>query len=454
MTKKKEPVDKAGNFQMVGVSGLQHFSGYINEEFLKDLKGNRGMKVYREMRDNDPVVGTLLFAIEMLLRQVEWKVEGESVSSDDQQAAEFIDECRKDMHTSWPDLVSEILTMLTFGWALIEVSYKRRNGSKKDVRLNSQYTDGKIGWGAMELRAQETLQSWNIASDGVVEGMVQLAPPIYQAVEIPLSKCLLFRTTKNKNNPEGRSILRNAYRPWYFKKRIEEVESIGIERDLAGLPVILAPARLMDPNASANDQAIFAELKKIVTGIRRDEQEGVIMPSNRDESGNLLYELKLLSTGGTRTFNTNEVINRWDQRIAMTALADFILLGHEKVGSFALSSDKTDLFARALGAWLGSIAETLTSEANKLLSLNGLSGRVKMGHEDIETPNLTELGDYITKLVGAGAPLFPDEELEGYLRKAGNLPGGEELTGKKKSGKRKPAKMSIPVKEDGNGDGD
>ena len=38
------------------------------------------------------------------------------------------------------------------------------------------------------------------------------------------------------DNPEGRSILRNAYFSWYFEKKIAEIEGIGIARDLAGLP--------------------------------------------------------------------------------------------------------------------------------------------------------------------------------------------------------------------------
>lgn len=412
---------------VVGSSGLTHYSGYINEEFLTALKGAQGVKVFREMRDNDPVVGAILFAIDMLLRGVEWRVEGETKSPDDEAGAEFVEECMRDMAISWPDLMSEILTMLTFGWSLHEVVYKRRSGVKPDRYATSKYTDGRWGWGAIELRAQETLQNWQISDVGETTGMVQLAPPRYQVVEIPMSKCLLFRTTSHKNNPEGRSILRNAYRPWYFKKRIEEVEGIGVERDLAGLPIIYAPGKLMNPAASAVDQAIFAELKKIVTGIRRDEQEGVIMPGDRDENGNLLYELKLLSTGGTRQFNTNEIVQRYDQRIAMVVLADFILLGHEKVGSFALSSNKTDLFAVALGAWLKMIAETLTVEANKLLALNGERGRCRLMPGDIEGPDLVELSDYITKLMGAGMPLFPDPELEGYLRRVANLPAAEDV---------------------------
>jgi hypothetical protein len=43
-------------------------------------------------------------------------------------------------------------------------------------------------------------------------------------------------------------------------------------------------------------------------------------------------------------------------------------------------------------------------------------------HSDVETPDLKELGDYITALSGAGMPLFPDDQLEDYCREAASLP--------------------------------
>ena len=46
---------------------------------------------------------------------------------------------------------------------------------------------------------------------------------------------------------------------------------------------------------------------------------------------------------------TGPIIERHSRHIAMTAMADFILLGHEAVGSFALADSKTDLFGVALG---------------------------------------------------------------------------------------------------------
>ena len=151
---------------------------------------------------------------------------------------------------------------------------------------------------------------------------------------------MLFRTRSRKDNPEGRSILRNAYRSWYFKRRIQEIEGIGIERDLAGLPVIHAPEGIDIWDETMEDYTrIRAGMESMVKSIRRDEMEGVVLPHG--------FELELLSTGGTRQFDTNAIIERYDTRIAMTVLADFIFLGHQQNGSWALSSDKTELFAMA-----------------------------------------------------------------------------------------------------------
>lgn len=137
---------------------------------------------------------------------------------------------------------------------------------------------------------------------------------------------------------DDRSILRNAYRSWHFKRRIQEIEGIGIERDLAGLPVIYTPEDMDIWNSEDETiSRIRAELENMVRGVRRDEREGLVLPGG--------FKMELLSTGGSRQFDTNAIIDRYDTRIAMTVLADFIFLGHQQNGSWALSSDKTELFA-------------------------------------------------------------------------------------------------------------
>lgn len=58
-----------------GRIGQKRWEGQFYEEFLPELSGMRGIKVFQEMEKNDDTVGAILFAIKMMIRQVEWHVE-------------------------------------------------------------------------------------------------------------------------------------------------------------------------------------------------------------------------------------------------------------------------------------------------------------------------------------------------------------------------------------------
>ena len=45
----------------IGGTGLRRTGGTVYEEFLVALRGRRGAKVYREMSENDPVIGSILY---------------------------------------------------------------------------------------------------------------------------------------------------------------------------------------------------------------------------------------------------------------------------------------------------------------------------------------------------------------------------------------------------------
>jgi hypothetical protein len=409
----------------IGVTGLTQYSGRIYEEYLRELQGPRWHRVLRRMVDSDPIIGAALFAIEMLLRQVTWDITAADESPEAQANADFIGACWSDM-PPWPDTLAEILTFLPHGWAYLELCYKARRGlvyrddGSEDTERSSRYTDGKTGWAAWAPRAQDTLDRWEFGDDGAVLGMWQIAPPTYQSTLIPIEKALHLRTTSRKGNPEGRSALRNTYRPWYFKQNIENIEGIGIERDLAGFPVVSIPSAVINTGG-----AVFEAYKSLVRDIKRDEQEGAVLPSDRDVHGNKYYTLELLSTGGRRQFDTNTIIQRYDTRIAMTMLADVILIGHEKVGSFALSSDKTELLSVALGAFLETICCGVQQQAfTRLLRLNGMNADLcpMLRHGDIETVDLAALGAYLESLSKAGMTIFPQPDLETYLLEQAGLP--------------------------------
>jgi hypothetical protein len=408
----------------IGTTGLRRSGGYITEEFLPSLQQVRGTRVWREMSDNDPVIGAMLYAIDKIIGRLEWRIEPFDQEQGSLDKKVFVEECLYDMSDSWDATVSNILSMLSFGFSYHEIVYKQRSGDNKDARKRSKYSDGKIGWRKWPIRSQETLNNWLLDPNGGIQGAVFLDPSTGKRFAIPIDKALLFRTTTVKNNPEGRSLLRNAYRPFYYKRRIEEIEAIGIERDLVGLPVAHVPPEYLSSTATPAQAAVIGRIQEIVTRVKRNEQEGVIFPVVYDEAGHKLFDLTLLNSGGQRQFDTDKVITRYDSRIAMSILSDFILLGHDRVGSFALGSSKIDLWTMAVDAIANSLAEVVNQHAiPRLLRINGmgLENLPYLTYGDVAAVNLTELADFVQKLAASGV-LVPDENLEAYLREVGNLP--------------------------------
>ena len=425
-------VKSSTDFMEVGSSGLRQNGGIVNDDFLRQLQGKQGYSNFREMADNDAVVGGMLQAIEMIVRSVDWSVEPSDPTNEQAIAeAAFVSTCLSDMTQSWDDTLAAILTFLVYGFSYHEIVYKYRKGYTDDASTRSKYNDGRIGWRKLPIRSQLTVQKWEFDHNGGIQGMYQMDPSAAGKglVFIPIEKAMLFRTTTKMNNPQGRSILRNAFVSWYYKRRIQEIEAIGIERDLAGMPVAYVPPQMLSNNATADEKAALEAIKQIVRNIKRDEQEGIVFPLAYDPDTKLLaYDLKLLSTGGRRQFDTNEIITRYDQRIAMTVLADFLLLGHEGVGTQALSVSKIELFLTSLNAYLSNIAETFNNHGiPRLMRLNGVPMELcpTLTYTPPKNVDLDSIGRYIQQLTQAGAPLFPDIDLENYLRGLAGLPQGQ-----------------------------
>ena len=63
-----DPPDKPKRFREIGTSGLKRSAGVVLEEFLPQLDGQKGRDTFREMADNDPVLGGIIYTFEMLFR--------------------------------------------------------------------------------------------------------------------------------------------------------------------------------------------------------------------------------------------------------------------------------------------------------------------------------------------------------------------------------------------------
>ena len=420
----------------VGTTGLRRSSGIVQEELHPKLRGRQAVRVYREMRDNDAVIGGILWAVKMLIRQAPWRIEpggGDRPTAAHTAVADFVESCRDDMESTWQEFVEEALENLVYGFALFEKTYKIRRGYNPGVpQLHSKHNDGRYGWRDLAPRAQDTLFQWKFTDAGRAYSFLQLAPPRYVLTDLPLARLVNFRLGVNKKNPEGRSVLRNAYRSWYYLKRIQEIEAIGIERDLAGLPVMEVPGVIMATNASTEQKATRKKYETMVRLLKRDQYEGVVIPSEMTSDGKPSgYKLRLLSTGGRRSIDSSEIVRRYESRIAISVLAEFILLGMDKVGSFALADTKTALFAVAIGAVMDGICETFNRELiPELCELNGVDSELapRLTHGDIETPDVQTFSAGILALVQAGC-LTPGDDIEQRVRETLNLPAKAPILG-------------------------
>lgn len=427
MPKNKKDEDKPKRIDMsvLGSTGLAQFGGIIDEEWHPKLRGDYGPKVYREMSDNSSTLGAALLAIESLLRQVEYRVEPATEMPEAEDWARFVEECLLDTESTFDDFIAEVLSELVYGWSYFETVYKLRKGLTGVETTHSKYDDGKIGWRDMALRSQDSLDRWEIDDRGKILGMHQWDIYSGQRAYIPVEKAIHFRTRKTKNNPQGRSLLRNAAMDYWYYKRICKVEAIGIERDMAGLPVMEVPTKLLHQDADAIDKALLANLQTLLAQLKNDERGYAIVPSPTLPDGNPSgFKFYLLSTGGRRMIDTNEVKRFYKINMLQSLLAQFIELGMSGVGSLALASSSTDFFALAMGSIVGSITETFNRQGiDRLMQLNGVPVEhwPKLVHGDLEDIPLAEMGTYIQSLATAGK-LPDDDAVDRKLLEIAHLP--------------------------------
>ncbi len=425
------------NFTDIGNSGLRAFAGYVREEFLLQLQGRQGAQKYREMMDNSAIIGAIMFAIQSTMRKVEWRVEPANDSGAAAEMADFADSLRSDMSHTWEDLISENLSMLGYGYSPHEIVYKRRLGEEPGLGRNgkplpaSQYDDGRIGWRRIPIRGQDTVLKWFFDDNGGVQGMTQ-QPWVGPIVDLPIEKMLLFRPSAHKNNPEGRSILRNSYRAYYFIKRLEEQEAILFER-LNGVPVVKVPASLLQSAMNGDAGAITSlnAFKNMARNVRIDEQMGIVIPSDTYDgttgpSAVPQYSFELATpTAGRASVKADETIRRYQTDILTSCMSDFLTLGHNSSGTQALAVSKVDMFFQAIEGYLSSTASIYNRYAlPRVWKLNGFNRDLMPQYQpDLASRvDLDVLSNFVLRMSQAGMPMFPDEDLQTMLRDSAGLP--------------------------------
>lgn len=425
---------KATATRELGASGSYGMNDQLRpDEFLPKLRGLNATRTFREMKDNDPVIGAILMAFEMLLRAAEFRVEAANDSPEAEEAKLFVEQCFADMEGTVDDFLAEVLTFLPFGFSVFEVVYKIRGGrNTSDMTRYSQFDDGRYGIQKLAPRAQWTIDRFLTDANGAITGVRQTALTLKMgSVEIPIEKLLHFRTSTINNDPSGRSILRNAFTSYHYASHIQMIEAIAVEREMNGIPVGRIPSEYLADGATAAQQGFTNAFKKILRDVKFNDQGFILIPSDvyENDDGSKtsipMVQFDLVTAKGTRAIPTGDVILRHQQNIARSVLADFLMLGSGDKGSFALSKSKTDLFLAAAAGYTEAIASVLNRQLlARLWELNGFDPELmpSISFGDIAPVDLAELGAFVRDIAGAGMPLFPDDDTENTIRRAAGFP--------------------------------
>jgi len=389
-------VDTKPSTVELGAPGTIFFSGIMTgEEYNTDLQGEKALIVYDKMRRSDGQVKGALLACELPLRTAHWEVAPASDSTDDKRIAQYVqDNLMEGMLVTWDDFLHHILIMLWAGFSVFEKVWELEDGLYK--------------WRKFAPRLPKTIYKWNTDAEGGLESIEQRVykASIFTTLEIPIEKALVFTNEKEGSNYQGTSILRAAYKHWYFKNQLYAIDGIAAERHGVGLAVFHYPSNTKDSDKE--------KVKEIGERLHAHERAYISLP---DDVG---FDLKGVAG---QLHDIKGSIEHHDLQITRSILAQFINLGGGEYGSYALSQDQSGFFLMALLAVAQNVASTINRYGIKqLVDYNwDVKKPPRLVVSDLEFFDIGTYTKAIADLAGAGA-LLPDAGVEDELRRKLHLP--------------------------------
>lgn len=419
----------------MGFTGLKQRDGYIQEECRRELRFPLANKTFRTM-SQDATIAAALSLFKMMISRVEWNIDlGPEPDAAMRERGKFLEECMGDMEHTWRSFIQEVTSALTYGYSVHEKVFRRRTWD-----AGSKYNDNKFGIRKLPIRSQDTIQRWIFSPDGrdlvgVQQNLCEVTGSSDRylnlmnstgTVDIPRKKFLLFRVDASRDNPEGNSPLRGCYHAWKYRVMMEEAEGVGVSRDMNGMPTLYLPPRYMSEDATQSEKRIYEYYKNVIRNIQMNEQSGLILPQAFDpDSRQPLFKFELTSTQGTKMYDTDAIIKRWDNKILMVLFADMLKMGQDQVGSYSLAGAKTNIMAMAIEARLQEIQDVLNFDLiPHLFAYNGVSPDVKLPtlkYGDLDEVDLDEFSKAIQRMGSVGA-LELDRPMANKIRQALKVP--------------------------------
>lgn len=396
----------------MGYNGLKISAGIIHEEMKRELQFPTSVITYKQM-SYDSVISAALNYYEHMMLKTRFNFKPHPLATDEQKEyATFMQECIEDMEHSWQDFIQEVSSMNIYGFCTNEIVLRKRLLAK-----GSKYNDGKIGIHKLPIRSQDSISAWNYDDDQNLIGLTQTIAKVGKhgrvllsakgdKITLPRNKFLLFRLGKKKDSPVGDSPLKGCFYSWKYKTSVEELESVGMQRDLSGVPIAWIPPQVMADDADPVVKAQYEMWQNIVRNTHNNQQAGMVLPLMYDDiTKQPLFKFELLKNDGGKAYDTKSIKEYYCNAMLTALSADILLMGQSSTGSYALGSIKGTLSAIAIESKLKEICNVINQHLIPLMGrLNGWEGTrlPSLTVEDLESVSLEEISKFVQRIGSVG----------------------------------------------------
>jgi len=401
----------------VGFPGTVVFGGQIySPERASELRGSEKYRTYADLLSNVSIVAASVRYFLNLISDADWKFEPAVNVSPEQaeQGVKLAEMFLHSMQTPWPRIVRQTAMYKFYGFAIQEWTAMRNE-------------DGLIVFRDIEIRPQSTITRWDLKANGDVVGVVQTNPANSQDVYLPRDKLIYIVDTSLSDSPEGLGLLRHVVPLIERLRRIEQLELFGYESDLRGVPIAYAPLNelnemvqnnLITPAAAAS---AIEPLRRFIENHQKGPNNGIMIDSStyrdnssdRDVSQMQKYRMELLAANIRSTSDIDRAIIRLHAEIARIMNTEQLLLGTDKQGSHALSTDKTQALHSMVNATLKELSSVYSADMlERLWDLNGLPKEIMPRYkpELVRYKDIEATASAIRDLAISGVVLDRDDE--------------------------------------------
>ena len=400
-----------------GVSGSTAYLGehYDDiEERNAKLVGERKYETYINILANVSVVAASVRYFLNLTARPNWTFTAADGDTDSKYAKLATEMLLEDPDTSWHRIIRRMALYRFYGFSLQEFTVRRRE-------------DGVITLADISNRPQISIRKWNYHPDRQrILSVEQEAPITGERYVIPRSKLLYVVDDTISDAPTGLGLLRHIVAATEALKKYEQLEGIGFETDLRGIPIGRAPltrlAQMVKSGQISETQRldIEAPMRAFLKGHIKTPELGLLLDSNpyhsMDEanrpSTQKQWDMELLYNTSTSLEALARAIQRLNREIARVLGTEQLMLGEDIAGSFALSTDKTQSFILLVEGGLKEMRYAVKQDIlNMLWALNGypIEMMPTPQTESVSYQDIKDIAEALSKLATAGVPLQADD---------------------------------------------